>query len=75
MNTRVGDDALIAIGQGCSLHHLNVSGCHQIGDAGIIAVARGCPQLSYLDISVLQVWLLLVCVSVSHVFYEEYNEY
>ncbi|KAK6117303.1 hypothetical protein DH2020_048948 [Rehmannia glutinosa] len=50
----IGDEALISIGQGCSLHHLNVSGCHQIGDAGIIAIARGCPQLSYLDVSVLQ---------------------
>lgn len=55
---RVGDDALIAIAQGCSLHHLNVSGCHQIGDAGIVAVARSCPQLNYLDISVLPVSLL-----------------
>ncbi|KAF2287798.1 hypothetical protein GH714_002762 [Hevea brasiliensis] len=45
---------LIAIGQGCSLQHLNVSGCHLIGDAGIIAIARGCPVLSYLDVSVLQ---------------------
>ena len=53
--TRVGDEALVAVGQGCSLHHLNVSGCHQIGDAGIIAIARGCPQLRSLDISVLQV--------------------
>ncbi|KAK4405656.1 F-box/LRR-repeat protein 4 [Sesamum angolense] len=50
----IGDDALISIGQGCSLQHLNVSGCHQIGDAGIIAIARGCPQLNYLDVSVLQ---------------------
>ncbi|KAL1548521.1 hypothetical protein AAHA92_16741 [Salvia divinorum] len=41
-------------GQGCSLHQLNVSGCHQIGDAGIIAIARRSPDLNSLDISVLQ---------------------
>lgn len=58
MTARVGDSALVAIGRGCSLHHLNVSGCHQIGDSGIIAIARGCPKITYLDISVLQVWLL-----------------
>lgn len=51
----MGDEALISIGKGCSLKHLNVSGCHQIGDAGIIAIARGCPELNYLDVSVLQV--------------------
>lgn len=51
----MGDGALIAIAEGCSLHYLNVSGCHQIGDAGVIAIARGCPQLCYLDVSVLQV--------------------
>lgn len=55
---RVGDEALIAIGQCSSLQYLNVSGCHQIGDAGMIAIARGCPLLTYLDVSVLQ-----VCVS------------
>lgn len=53
--TRIGDEGLIAIGQCHSLCYLNISGCHQVGDAGIIAVARGCPQLSYLDVSVLQV--------------------
>lgn len=53
--TRVGDEALIAIGQCSSLQYLNVSGCHQIGDTGIIAIARGCPLLTYLDVSVLQV--------------------
>lgn len=52
---RIGDDALIAIGKGCSLHHLNVSECVKIGDAGLIAIARGCPQLAKLDVSVLQV--------------------
>lgn len=57
MINRIGDEALIAIGEGCSLHQLNVSGCNQIGDAGIIAIARGSPQLSSLDVSVLQVWL------------------
>lgn len=57
--TRVGNEALIAIGQNCSLQHLNVSGCHQIGDSGIIAIARGCPELTNLDISVLQVNPLL----------------
>lgn len=51
----MGDEALIAVAQGCSLHNLNVSGCVQIGDAGVIAIARGCPQLCYLDVSVLQV--------------------
>lgn len=60
--TRVGDEALVAIGEGCSLHHLNVSGCHQIGDAGIIAIARGCPELSYLDVSVLQVCPLILAL-------------
>lgn len=55
LTPRVGDEALIAIGKGCSLHQLNVSGCHRIGDAGIAAIARGCPQLSYLDVSVLEV--------------------
>lgn len=58
---RVGDEALVAIGNGCPLLcHLNVSGCYQIGDTGITAIARGCPQLTYLDVSVLQVtskWL------------------
>lgn len=49
------DEALIAVGQGCPLKYLNVSGCNQIGDAGIVAVARGCPNLTYLDVSVLQV--------------------
>lgn len=53
--TRVGDEALVAIGECSSLQYLNVSGCHQIGDAGIIAIARGCPQLTFLDVSVLQV--------------------
>lgn len=62
LNYRVGDEGLIAIGKGCSLHHLNVSGCHRIGDAGIIAIARGSPQLTYLDVSVLQVWLLLPAI-------------
>lgn len=52
---RVGDEALVAIGKCNSLQYLNVSGCHQIGDAGIMAIARGCPQLTYLDVSVLQV--------------------
>jgi len=56
----VGDGALIAIAEGCSLHYLNVSGCHQIGDVGLIAIARGSPQLCYLDVSVLQ-----VCIQVS----------
>lgn len=56
---RVGDEALIAIGQCCSLQYLNVSGCHQIGDSGLIAIASGCPQLTYLDISVLQVCFFL----------------
>lgn len=51
----MGDGALIAIAEGCSLYSLNVSGCHQIRDAGVIAIARGCPQLCYLDVSVLQV--------------------
>ncbi|XP_012069470.1 F-box/LRR-repeat protein 4 isoform X1 [Jatropha curcas] len=51
---RVGDEALIAIGQGCSLQQLNVSGCHLIGDDGITAIARGCPELIHLDVSVLQ---------------------
>lgn len=52
---RVGDEALIAVSQCSSLQFLNVSGCHQIGDAGLIAIARGCPELTYLDVSVLQV--------------------
>lgn len=59
--TRVGDAALVAIAEGCSLHYLNVSGCHQIGDGGVVAIARGCPQLCYLDVSVLQ-----VCIDISH---------
>ncbi|KAL4205413.1 hypothetical protein AMTRI_Chr01g137170 [Amborella trichopoda] len=50
--TRVGDEALIAIGRGCSLRYLNVSGCHRIGDAGVMAIAKGCPELVYLDVSV-----------------------
>ncbi|KAK6786912.1 hypothetical protein RDI58_015437 [Solanum bulbocastanum] len=29
----VRDEALAAFGEDCSLHHLNVSGCHQNGDA------------------------------------------
>lgn len=58
--TRVGDEALIAVAQCSSLQYLNVSGCHQIGDAGLIAIARGCPQLSYLDVSVLQVCSLFL---------------
>lgn len=63
----MGDEALIAVGRGCSLTHLNVSGCHQIGDDGIIAIARGCPQLSCLDVSVLQV-LKLSLSSLCHAF-------
>lgn len=60
---RVGDEALVAIGEGCPfLRHLNVSGCHQIGDNGIIAIARGCPQLSYLDVSVLQVTFVITFI-------------
>ncbi|KAJ0555970.1 putative leucine-rich repeat domain superfamily [Helianthus annuus] len=52
----VGDEALVAIGNGCPLLcHLNVSGCHHIGDTGITAIARGCHRLTYLDVSVLQV--------------------
>lgn len=51
----MGDEALIAVAEGCSLHNLNVSGCHQIGDVGVTAIARGCPRLSCLDVSVLQV--------------------
>lgn len=43
------------MGEGCPLRHLNVSGCHEIGNAGITAIARGCPQLTSLDVSVLQV--------------------
>lgn len=58
--TRVGDEALISIGEGCSLQHLNVSGCHLIGDSGITAIARGCPQLSYLDVSFLEVQPALI---------------
>ncbi|KAK9282598.1 hypothetical protein L1049_010815 [Liquidambar formosana] len=37
-------------------HHLNVSACHQISDVGVIAIARGCPELSYLDVSILQAY-------------------
>ncbi|KAE8655700.1 hypothetical protein F3Y22_tig00117021pilonHSYRG00233 [Hibiscus syriacus] len=48
------DEALIAVCQGCPLQYLNVSGCNQIGDAGIVAIARGCPALAYLNVSVLQ---------------------
>ncbi|URD76168.1 LRR [Musa troglodytarum] len=52
---RVGDEALVAVAEGCSLKHLNVSGCHLITDTGMTAIARGCPDLVNLDISVLQV--------------------
>ena len=76
------DEALIAIGQGCPLEHLNVSGCNQIGDAGIVAIARGCPQLTYLDVSVLQevcllslyvivIMLLLMIYSDKNIFFSE----
>ena len=51
----MGDEALIAIAKGCSLQRLSISGCRQIGDTGVNAIARGCPELSYLDVSVLQV--------------------
>ncbi|URD76169.1 LRR [Musa troglodytarum] len=51
---RVGDEALVAVAEGCSLKHLNVSGCHLITDTGMTAIARGCPDLVNLDISVLQ---------------------
>ena len=55
----VGDEALIAIGQGCPLQYLNLRGSSQISDAGIIAVARGCPELNHLDVSLLEVSLFL----------------
>lgn len=64
---RIGDDALIGIGQGCNmLRHLNVSGCYKVGDAGIISIADGCPLLTHLDIGVCQVFLVMltVCVNV-----------
>ncbi|KAM5569204.1 hypothetical protein ABKV19_016623 [Rosa sericea] len=61
---RVGDEALIAVSQCSSLQYLNVSGCHQIGDGGLIAIARGCAELTYLDVSVLQVCSLSFSLSV-----------
>lgn len=52
---RIRDEGIVSIGQCHSLRYLNISGCQHVGDAGITAVARGCPELSYLDVSVLQV--------------------
>ena len=53
---RIGDEALIAIGQGChQLRLLNVSGCHRVGDVGLTSIAQGCPNLIHLDVSVCQV--------------------
>jgi F-box/leucine-rich repeat protein 2/20 len=53
---RIGDDALISIGQGCaSLRQLNVSGCYRVGDVGVTAISKGCPLLIHLDVSVCQV--------------------
>lgn len=60
---RVGDDALVSIGRGCSLRNLHVSGCPLVTDVGLTAIARGCPELTYLDISVLQVRLIDMCMT------------
>ncbi|MCD9640895.1 hypothetical protein HAX54_026630 [Datura stramonium] len=38
--TRVGDEALVAIGEGCSLHHLN-----DLGDIAMMELGEGCPLL------------------------------
>jgi hypothetical protein len=58
--SRIGDDALIAIGQGChQLRLLNVSGCHRVGDVGLSSIAQGCPSLIHLDVSVCQVCTLM----------------
>lgn len=54
------------------MQHLNVSGCHQISDAGIIAIAQGCPELNYLDVSVLQVIPHLKCEYLSSWFFDFY---
>lgn len=58
--SRIGDEALVAIGQGChQLRLLNVSGGHRIGDIGLSAIAQGCPSLVHLDVSVCQVQTIL----------------
>lgn len=63
---RIGDDALIAVGQGChQLKQINVSGCHRVGDSGLSAIARGCPLLLHLDVSVCQV----SCLRFSSIFW------
>lgn len=63
---RIGDDALIAVGQGChQLKQINVSGCHRVGDSGLSAIAQGCPLLLHLDVSVCQV----SCLRFSSIFW------
>ncbi|GJN05003.1 hypothetical protein PR202_ga22596 [Eleusine coracana subsp. coracana] len=51
---RVSDAGVIAIAESCSLQKLNLCGCQLITDSGLTAIARGCPDLISLDISVLR---------------------
>lgn len=47
-----GDRALLALGRYCQdLVRLDMFGCAHVQDAGIIAVARGCPQLEELRVT------------------------
>lgn len=55
---RVSDAGLTAIAENCSLHKLNLCGCMLITDSGLTAIARGSPDLVFLDISVLRVCLI-----------------
>ncbi|XP_062182549.1 F-box/LRR-repeat protein 4-like isoform X2 [Phragmites australis] len=52
---RVSDVGLTAVGESCSLQKLNLCGCQLITDSGLTAIARGCPDLVFLDISVLRI--------------------
>ena len=48
--TQITDAAVIAVAQE-HLSSLNLKWCDKITDAAVIAVARGCPQLSELDLT------------------------
>lgn len=41
----------------------------RIGDAGIIAIARGCPQLSFLNVTGVKVWSLFLYLGIFIILY------
>lgn len=48
---RIGDDALLGIGQGCKfLQALHLVDCSSIGDAAMCGIASGCHNLKKLHI-------------------------